>query len=81
MHPEGWLVEPNNKCLLLFRKDPNSLKRLPKIFMEKWDSTPLGTPSLFRNRRKVSLTPAIETWNELIQNGWRKVEFNDDLVA
>ena len=81
MIPEGWLVEPSNKWLIHFHKDPMCLHRLPKIFMDKWDSTPLGTPAVFRNTRKVGLQPALETWNELIQNGWKEVEFNDDLVA
>ena len=26
-----------------------------------------------KDLRKVELEPALETWNELIQNGWRKV--------
>ncbi|WP_269622628.1 DUF1651 domain-containing protein [Prochlorococcus marinus] len=81
MIPEGWLIDPKRKWLLLFRKDPASLQRLPKVFMDKWESTSLGSPSTFKNRRKVDLTPAIETWNELIDNGWIQVEFNDDLVA
>ena len=81
MIPEGWLVEPSNKWLLQFRKDPMSLQRLPRIFMDKWDSTPLGTPSVFRNSRKVGLESALETWNELIDNGWRQVQFRSDTVA
>ena len=81
MIPEGWLVDPSNKWLLQFRKDPMCLQRLPKIFIDKWDSTPLGRPSVFRNTRKVCLEPALETWNELIENGWRQVQFQRDTVA
>tara|TARA_B100001250_G_C19037276_1_gene460068 strand:+ start:152 stop:406 length:255 start_codon:yes stop_codon:yes gene_type:complete len=81
MIPQGWLIDPSGKCLLLFRKDPKSLQRLPKVFMDKWDTTPMRSPSIFRNRREVSLEPAIETWDELTSNGWRKVDFKDDLIA
>ena len=81
MIPEGWLIDPNSKCLLLFCKDPDSLQCLPKVFMDKWDVTPLGSPSTFKSRRKVDLGPAIETWNELINNGWTHIEFMDGLVA
>ncbi|KGG12741.1 MULTISPECIES: DUF1651 domain-containing protein [Prochlorococcus] len=80
MIPNGWLIDPKGKCLLLFQKEPMGLKGSPKIFMDKWDSTSQGTPSKFRNRRKVDIQPAIETWNELIGNGWRHLQFHD-LVA
>ena len=73
-------MDPKGKCLLLFHKDPNSLQRLPKVLMDKWDSTSEGTPSQFRNRRKVDLEPAIETWDELIEHGWRLVTFHEEVA-
>ncbi len=72
--PEGWLIDPNGKWLLLFHKDPMSLQRSPFFYMDKWDVSPKGTPTTFINRRKVLLEPTIETWNELIQNGWKRLE-------
>jgi len=72
--PEGWLIEPNSKWLLLFHKDHMSIGRQPIIYIDKWDVSPFGTPNTFINRRKVNLEPAMETWNELIQNGWKKLE-------
>ena len=72
--PEGWLIDPKEKWLLLFHKDPISLQRLPQVYMDKWDTSPARTPNRFINRRKVELDPAIETWNELMQNGWKKLE-------
>jgi len=80
MIPNGWLVDPKGKCLLLFRKDPKSLQRLPKVLMDKWDATSEGTPSQFRNSRKVDLEPAIETWDELIEHGWRFVTFHEEVA-
>ncbi len=81
MNPEGWLIDPNEKWLLLFHKDPTSSHRSPLFYVDKWDASPMKTPSTFINRRKVGLTPAMETWNELIENGWEKVEHQFDEVA
>ena len=49
-------------------------QRVPLFYIDKWDVSSIGTPNTFINRRKVQLEPAIETWNELIQNGWNKLE-------
>ena len=80
MIPNGWLIDPKGKCLLLFHKDPKSLQRLPKVLMDKWDSTSQGTPSSFTNRRKVGLEPSIETWDELIGHGWIFVTFHEEVA-
>ncbi len=71
--PEGWLINPSKTCLLRFFKDPMSLQRLPKVYMDKWSVTSAGTPLSFINRRKVQLNPALETWSELILNGWERL--------
>ena len=78
--PEGWLLDPKGKWLLLFHQDPMSLKRINVFYMDKWNVSPVGTPNTFINRRKVQLEPAVETWNELPNNGWELVEhqINDD---
>ena len=68
MIPNGWLV------------DPKSLQRLLKVLMDKWDTASEGTPSQFRNRRKVDLEPAIETLDELIEHGWRFVAFHEEFA-
>ncbi len=73
MAPEGWLIDPKAQVLLLFHRDPMSCQRFPKFYMDKWTATKNGTPHLFKNRRKVELEPASETWSELIQNGWTQV--------
>ena len=72
--PEGWLINPGKTCLLRFHKDPNSPMSLPKVYMDKWSVTPCVSPLRFINRRKVLLHPALETWGELILNGWEKLE-------
>ena len=74
MIPNGWLIDPKGKCLLLFHKDPMCLQRVPRVYIDKWSATPTGMPLSFVNRRKVRLDPALETWAELIRNGWEKLE-------
>ncbi|KGG19202.1 DUF1651 domain-containing protein [Prochlorococcus marinus] len=81
MNPEGWLIEPKGKWLLLFHKDPVSLQKLPQYYIDKWDVSPIYTPLTFINRRKVGLEPAIETWTELLGNGWKKIEHQFGEVA
>ena len=70
MRPEGWLIDPNRRWLLMFRKDPISLQRLPCVYMDKWAVSHVGTPKTFVNRRTVGQEAAIETWEELTTNGW-----------
>ena len=81
MSPEGWLIAPGGKWLLLFHKDPMSLQRLPLFYMDKWDVSKIGTPNTCIDRRKVHQQPAEETWDELIQNGWERVEHQFDEAA
>ena len=80
MIPSGWLVDPKGKCLLLFHKNPKNLQRLPKVLMGKWDAPSEATSSQFRNRRKVELEPARETWDELIEHGWRFLAFHEEVA-
>ena len=68
--PSGWLLDPNGKWLLLFRRDPFSLNNLPIFYTEKWQASSFGTPAKFQNRRAAPLQETIETWNELLQSGW-----------
>ncbi len=73
MYPEGWLLDPCGRWLVLFHKDPMCWERWPKFYMDKWIASETGTPQSLRNSRKVELQPALETWNELIQNGWKQI--------
>lgn len=73
MYPEGWLLDPCGRWLLHFFADPKSLQRWPMFYMDKWSATEAGSPKSLINRTKVELEPALETWNELIQNGWKQV--------
>tara|TARA_Y100001968_G_C19362267_1_gene720469 strand:- start:988 stop:1260 length:273 start_codon:yes stop_codon:yes gene_type:complete len=72
--PAGWIVSPRRDYALFFVREPQSVKSLPKITTELW-YTKNGMPTRFKNTRIIDLESAIETWNELISNGWRLFEY------
>ncbi len=78
--PAGWLIHPEKKRVLFFIRDPKSLMHVPKVITQLWYSTAEGIPTRMKNTRTIDLEGAIETWNELLNNGWELVEhqINDD---
>ena len=72
--PSGWLINPEKKLVLFFIRDPKSLMRMPNVITQLWYSTDEGIPTRLKNTRKMDLESAIETWNELLSNGWELVE-------
>ena len=73
MYPEGWLIDPQGKFLLLFQKDPASSKQPPSGFLDKWNATN-GSPTTLKNRKELTSFEAISKWIDLTENGWRRVE-------
>ena len=78
--PTGWLINPERKRVLFFIRDPKSLLRVPKVITQLWYSTEEGIPTRIKNTRIIKLQDALETWNELLNNGWELVEhqINED---
>ena len=78
--PSGWLVNTKKKRVMFFIRDPKSLMRMPKVITQLWYSTAEGLPTRIKNTRTMELEDAVETWNELLNNGWELVEhqINDD---
>ena len=72
--PTGWLIHPERKRVLFFIRDPKSLMRMPKVITQLWYSTAAGIPTRIKNTRTMALEDAIETWNELLNNGLKLVE-------
>ena len=72
--PTGWLMQPVKKLVLFFIREQKSLMRLPTIITQLWYSTKEGIPMNLKNTRKIDYDCAIETWNELLSNGWELVE-------
>ena len=72
--PTRWLIHPERKRVLFFIRDPNSLTLMPSVITQLWHSTSEGIPTRLKNTRTMDLEDAVETWNELLSNGWELVE-------
>ena len=70
----GWLIHSERKRVLFFIRDPKSLMRMPKVITQFWYSSTEGIPTRIKNTRTMELEDAMETWNELLNNGWELVE-------
>ena len=46
----------------------------PDVITQLWYCTLKGVPTRLKNTRRMDLESAIETWTELITNGWELVE-------
>ena len=79
--PSGWLINPEKKLVLFFIRDPKSLMRIPNVITQLWYSTDAGIPTRLKNTRKMDLESAIETWNELLSNGWELFEHQSNKDA
>ena len=78
MYPEGWLVDPKGKTLLLFQKDPTTKKNTGSI--DKWIAIN-GSPTKFKSKKTASATQAITKWIELTEEGWRRVDVQFEVEA
>ena len=72
--PTGWLVSPTRDLVLFFIRDPKSHMSFPNVITQLWYCTVEGIPTQLKNSRRIDLESAIETWTELITNGWELVE-------
>ena len=66
----GWLISPTKDFILFFIKEPKSHKSFPDVMTQLLYCTIEGIPTRLKNTRKIDLKSAIETWTELITNGW-----------
>ena len=72
--PTGWLVAPTRNFCLFFIRDPKSVIVAPTVFTQLWYCTKEGVPTRLKNTRKLDHASALETWNELLSNGWELIE-------
>ena len=72
--PTGWLIAPKRDFVLFFIRDPKSQMSFPDVMTQLWYCTSEGIPTRLKNTRRMDLDSAIETWLELITNGWELVE-------
>ena len=71
--PNGWLLNPQSSCLILFERCKKSARNNIKVYTHLFYANHLGEPEGLKNRRLHDLNSAIETWNELIAGGWTEV--------
>ena len=77
--PSGWLINPEKELMLLFIRDPKSLMRMPNVITQLWHSNKDGIPTTLKNIRTMNLEGSIETWNELLNNGWEFAEIDHQI--
>ena len=77
--PSGWLINPGKELMLLFVRDPKSLIRMPNVITQLWHSNKDGIPTTLKNIRTMNLEGSIETWNELLNNGWELAEIGHQI--
>ena len=80
--PTGLLVSPKRDFVLFFIQDPKYQMSSPKVITQLWHCTVNGIPARLKNIRKMNLESALETWSELISNGWELVnhQLNEDVA-
>ena len=71
--PNGWLLNPQGSCLILFERCKKSAANNIKVYTHLFVSNHLGEPNRLKNTRLHDLDCAIQTWNELIDGGWTLV--------
>ena len=77
--PSGWLINPEKELMLLFIRDTKSLMRMPNVITQLWHSNKDGIPTTMNNIRTMNLEGSIETWNELLNNGWELAEIDHQI--
>ena len=73
--PSGWLVSPKKDKVLYFIRDTKSRIIFPDVMTHLWSCTIEGLPKQFKNTRRMDFESAIETWTELMNNGWKLVKY------
>tara|TARA_Y100001968_G_scaffold303736_1_gene318155 strand:+ start:1147 stop:1422 length:276 start_codon:yes stop_codon:yes gene_type:complete len=78
--PSGWLISPTKNFVLFFIRNSKSQMSFPDVITQLWYCTLKGVPTQLKNTRRMDLESAIETWTELINNGWKLAEhqINED---
>ena len=73
--PSGSLLNPEGSRLIFFDKCKKSHVNDIKVFTYLFYTNHLGEPAGLKNTRLLDLNCAFETWEELVNNGWKKVNF------
>ena len=79
--PTGWLVAPSRDLCLFFISDSKSVMVASTVFTQLWYCTGEGIPTKLKNTRRLDYESAHETWNELLSNGWKLIEYQINAAA
>ena len=80
INPSGWLISPCGEKMILFLKDPMSIKTDLKFYVDIWSSIN-GERNKFKSRRIYTSDDAIKYWNHLIGEGWNKIKISNYFAA
>ena len=73
--PSGSLIGPTRDFCLFFIRDPKSIiTAAPTVFTQLWYCTEEATPTKLKNTGQLDHASILETWNELLSNGWELME-------
>ena len=79
--PTGWLVAPSRDLCLFFISDSKSVMVASTVFTQLWYCTEEGIPTKLKNTRRLDYECAHETWNELLSNDWKLIEYQINAAA
>ncbi len=74
MYPEGWLIDPEGKRLLLFEKDP--MNPMQEGYIGCWSIANNGDKE-FRYRKRTSKAHALVIWTDMAKQDWKTVEVGE----
>ena len=71
---DGWLQDSQRFWTVRFHRDPDSLIRDVRVFVDHGREMPDGEPALLKSRRQMRYDDAIALWKQLVRSGWTVVE-------
>ena len=61
---------------MFFIRDPKSEKAFPRVYTRVWNCLEDNIPTKLKNKRRIDLESAIETWHELLTQDWELMEIH-----
>tara|TARA_Y100001970_G_C14052004_1_gene759463 strand:- start:640 stop:930 length:291 start_codon:yes stop_codon:yes gene_type:complete len=74
--PSGCLLNQEGNRIIFFDRCKKSSINNVKVFTHLFYTNQLREPSGLKNTRLLDLNCALETWDELVNNGWTVVQNN-----
>ena len=68
--PNGWLLSPDRKRIVLFSKNRKSAKNNILIFAHNYYANDFGEPLAIKSSYQMTLDDAWNKWHDLQLEGW-----------